>query len=379
MKILHVDINGWVYGVQRYVINFCKELNKRDGNRSIVVGASGTYLNMLKAENIEVISLREKWGKIDLDPKGWIRLYEVIKRIRPDVIHSHGTKENIISKIIAGMLGIPSIPIYHCRYRLSGSGDTDISLKRRLYEMVYLEILERYTSRFALKNIAVSQSVKDNIKRFGIPEEKIEVIYSGIELNDPAPWREKGEAANGRVKILFVGRIDENKGVLDVIRAAKIVKQRGYTFKMEFVGDGALRKECEQLVEEYGLSREISFLGYLKSPRELFLASDIFVSASYSEGFPLNIIEAMGCGLPVIATAVGGVTEIVDDRENGILIPTREVRELANALISLMEDDRLREKYGRNGRRKIEQEFGAEGMIASFVNFYHHNGIAREP
>jgi glycosyltransferase involved in cell wall biosynthesis len=379
MKILHVDINGWVYGVQRYVINFCKELNKRDGNRSIVVGASGTYLNMLKAENIEVISLREKWGKIDLDPKGWIRLYEVIKRIRPDVIHSHGTKENIISKIIAGMLGIPSIPIYHCRYRLSGSGDTDISLKRRLYEMVYLEILERYTSRFALKNIAVSQSVKDNIKRFGIPEEKIEVIYSGIELNDPAPWREKGEAANGRVKILFVGRIDENKGVLDVIRAAKIVKQRGYTFKMEFVGDGALRKECEQLVEEYGLSREISFLGYLKSPRELFLASDIFVSASYSEGLPLNIIEAMGCGLPVIATAVGGVTEIVDDRENGILIPTREVRELANALISLMEDDRLREKYGRNGRRKIEQEFGAEGMIASFVNFYHHNGIAREP
>jgi glycosyltransferase involved in cell wall biosynthesis len=378
MKILHVDINGWVYGVQRYVITFCKYLNMKEGFRCIVVGPSGTYLSTLREENIETIPLREEWAKIDLDLKGWIRLYEVIKRIRPDVIHSHGTKEHIISKIIAGMLGIPSIPIYHCRYKLSETDDAGISLKRRLYEMVYLEILERYTSRLALKNIAVSHSVKDNIKRFGIPEEKIEVIYSGIELNEPAPQMEKDEAVNGSMKILFLGRIDENKGVLDVVRAAKIVKQKGYTFEMKFVGDGPLRRECEHLVEEYGLRREITFLGYLKNVRELFLTSDIFVSASYSEGLPLNIIEAMGCGLPVIATGVGGTTEIINHGEDGIVIPMRDVRELANALISLMEDARLREKYGTNGRRRIEQEFRAEVMVASFVNFYNHNGIDGE-
>lgn len=377
MKILHVDINGWVYGVQRYVITFCKKLNMKKGYRCIVVGPSGTYLRTLREENIETIPLREQWAKIDVDPKGWMRLYEVVKRVRPDVIHSHGTKENIISKIIAGILGVPSIPIYHCRYKLSGTGDTGMCLKRRLYEMVYLEILERYTSRFAQKNIAVSHSVKDNIKRFGIPPEKIEVIYSGIELNAPPPRRGGDEAAKGMPRILFVGRIDENKGVLDVIRAANIVKQKGYNFEMKFVGDGAFRRECEHLAQEYGLSREITFLGYLKDARELFLTSDIFVSASYSEGLPLNIIEAMGCGLPVIATAVGGVTEIVDDGENGIVIPTRGVRELANALISLMVDARLREEYGRNGRRKIEQEFRAEGMIARFVNFYHYSGIGR--
>jgi glycosyltransferase involved in cell wall biosynthesis len=370
MKILHVDINGWVYGVQKYVINFCKELNKRDGYRSIVVGASGIYLKILKTENIEVIPLRGEWGKIDLDPKGWIRLFGIIEKVRPNIIHSHGTKEHIISKIIGRLLGIPSIPIYHCIHKISGSVNPRLGLKRRIYQTLYLDFLERFTSHFAYKNIAVSNSVKNNITRFGIPGEKIEVIYSGVELDDSLLRKEKVDGANGRIKILSVGRIDKNKGIADIIRVGKILKERGYDFEITFVGDGPLLGESRRLVERYRLKQQIKFSGYLEDIKQVLSSSDIFVSASYSEGLPLNIIEAMAYGLPVVVTNAGGVTEIVDDKVNGLVVKKGSPQQLKEALLLMLKNYKLRREYGRKGREKVLREFGIDRMIAQYISLY---------
>jgi glycosyltransferase involved in cell wall biosynthesis len=365
-----VDVNGWVYGVQRYVINLCKQLNKLDGYSTIVVGPSEEYLNALKEEKICAIPLREKWKKIDTHYKGWARLYRIIKEQKPHVIHCHGTKDNIITKIIGLLLRIPVVPIYHCNHRVYDSEGKRGNLRRRIYELIYLDTLERVTSFFSRKNIAVSYSVKDNIKKFGVSDMKIEVIYSGVCIDDSASRREKQNREKGRIKILSISRIEENKGILDIISAAKILKEDGRNFEINFVGDGPLVSECGQLVNEYGLNDEIKFLGYLKSTKEIYLKSDIFVSASHNEGLGLNIIEAMICGLPVVVTGVGGVPEIVDHKVNGFVVDHGDPEQLGEALLLMMKNSKLRREYGRKGREKVVGKFSMDRMIAQYISLY---------
>jgi glycosyltransferase involved in cell wall biosynthesis len=376
MNILHVDINGWVYGVQKYVINLCKEMNKRGGYRSIVVGPSGEYLEKLRNEKIHVISLQERWKRIETEPKAWLKLYQIIKRERPSIIHSHGTKENIISKLLGPLLGIPVIPIYHCSYKRLEPNGSPAGLKRKIYQTIYLDILERSTAHLSAKNVAVSHSVKDNIRLFGIPEAKIRVIHSGIDMTDFEAREATSTRPNHKTKIVSIGRIDENKGVLDILQAAKILKVRNWNFEMYLVGNGPFLEVCKRLVGEYGLDNEIRFTGYLKNIREVLLSSDIFLSASYSEGFPLNVLEAMASGLPIVATNVGGVKELVHHKQDGLLVARGSYDQLAEALISLIKNDTLIGEYGRRGREKIRQKFEIKKMVSDFLILYRQHGIA---
>ena len=378
MKIVHVDINGWVYGVQKYVINLCREMKKIDGYQSVVVGACAEYFNRLREENIDVIPLVENWRKIEFDPKICVRLYQVIKKEKPDIIHSHSTKENIACKIIGGLLKIPVIPIYHCNHKLYERKDSRVEIKRKIYETIYLDILERWTSHFSPRNIAVSHSVKDNIKRFGIPGEKIEVIYSGINENDFRSRKFNHRNAKTKVKILSISRIDENKGIFDIINAAKIIKEKGCSFEINFGGDGPLLRESKELAARSRLNEEVKFLGYVKNVQKIQEASDILVSASYSEGLPLNIIEAMAMGLTVVATNIGGVSEIIEHGKNGLMTPCKNPIVLAENLFTVIQDARLRLRYGQEARETILQKFGIRKMVNNILNLYHFLPLKRE-
>jgi len=370
MKVLNVDINGWVYGVQKYVINFCSALNKINGYQSIVVGPSGDYLRALRERNIEAISFQDTWEKIDTAPRDWVKLYRIIRGTNPDIIHSHGTKENIISKVIGLLLGIPVIPVYHCMYKQIGSNNIGLGFKRRMYEKIYLDVLERLTSGIVPKNIAVSVSVRNNMRRFGIPEGKIKVIYSGVNINEFESGRMKSIRRKNTTRIVSISRIDEGKGILDIIEAAKTMKEKNSNFTISFIGDGPRLDDYQRLVNSYKLDGEVEFVGYVKKIQDVLLRSDIFVSASYSEGFPLTVIEAMACGLPVVVTGVGGVREIVDDKVNGFVVDCGSPEELANALLVMMKNSTLRREYGRRGRDKALGEFSTDRMIPQYISLY---------
>jgi glycosyltransferase involved in cell wall biosynthesis len=370
MKVLHVDINGWIYGVQKYVINFCSALNKINGYRSMVLGPSGDYLRVLNERNIEAISFQEKWEKIDTAPRDWLEIYRIVKEISPDVIHSHGTKENIVSKITGFLLGIPVIPVYHCNYKCIGSNNIGIGFKRMMYEKIYLDVLERLTSGVVPKNIAVSCAVRNNIRRFGIPEGKIEVIYSGVNINDFERERVNSIRRKRKTRIVSISRIDEGKGIRDIIEAAKIIKEKESNFEINLVGDGHLVGDYQRLVNSYKLDGKVKFLGYMKNIREVLLTADIFVSASYSEGFPLTVVEAMACGLPVVVTGVGGVPEIVDDQVNGLVVEKGSPQQLKEALLLMMKNWKLRREYGREGREKVLEEFSIDKMLSRYISLY---------
>jgi glycosyltransferase involved in cell wall biosynthesis len=370
MNILHVDINGWIYGVQKYVINFCTALNRNSGYRSLVVGPSGDYLRVLKEKDIEAIPFQERWKKIDTAPKDWVKLYRIIKGINPDIIHSHGTKENIVSKIIGFLLGIPVVPIYHCNYKGIGSNNIGIGFKRMMYEKIYLDVLERLTSGFVPKNIAVSRAVGNNVRRFGIPEGKIEVIHSGVNVHDFEREKVNSIRQKNKIRIVSISRIDEGKGIRDIIEAAKIIRGKESNFEINLVGDGSLVGDYQRLVNSYNLDGEVKFLGYMKNIREVLLTADIFVSASHNEGLGLNIIEAMICGLPVVVTGVGGVPEIVDDKVNGFVVDHGDPEQLGEALLFMMKNSKLRREYGRKGREKVVGKFSMDRMIAQYISLY---------
>ena len=141
-----------------------------------------------------------------------------------------------------------------------------------------------------------------------------------------------------------------------------------------FIGDGKLRSELVARVRNTGLSSSIHFLGIREDVPSLLASSDLFVLPSLSEGMSNVLLEAMACGLPIVATAVGGNSDLIRDRYNGLLIPPRNPTGLQNALLELLKNDRLAQTLGNAARRTVEEHYSMERIADDYVSLYNRLG-----
>ena len=164
------------------------------------------------------------------------------------------------------------------------------------------------------------------------------------------------------------------KGHRYLIEAAAKVVAQCHSAKFLLVGEGTgeLREQAKKQIAESGLEDNVHLLGFRKDVPDLLKCFDIFVLSSISEGLPLSVVEAMGAGLPIVATDVGGLPELVDDGKNGFLVPTRDSEKLADALLTLLRDNDLRDKMGKASREIADQKFSIDNMIS------HYQGLYRE-
>jgi glycosyltransferase involved in cell wall biosynthesis len=218
--------------------------------------------------------------------------------------------------------------------------------------------------------IAVSQAVRQHARRLGVPAGRIEVIPNGVDLDAFRPAREVVRAE--RPRVAFVGRLLFNKGPQYLVAAAPLVLARHPATEFVIVGDGPLRPQLEQTVARQGLAGAFRFLGM--RPDVPALLGDptlsLFVRPSLSEGLPLTVLEAMACGLPVVATPVGGTAEVVRDGETGYLVPPRAVEPLAAAICRLLDDPAHARALGANGRALVEREYSWERIAERTVAVY---------
>jgi glycosyltransferase involved in cell wall biosynthesis len=231
------------------------------------------------------------------------------------------------------------------------------SLKNR----VFCRILKSKVFGF----IGVSESVKQNLITLGIPRRQITVVLNGTR-DFTLKFSRRQRNCQEKFTIGIVGRIAPMKGHVVLLDALRLVRRLGDDFECSIIGRGerGFVRRLENLISDYGLTGSVRWSGYVTDPNEIYGGLDVLIVPSYQEAFGLTALEGSMCGLPVIASRVGGLPEIVDDGRTGFLFPVGNHRELAEKIRELKNNKELRRKMGKAARSRALAEFSLEAMTS---------------
>ena len=222
--------------------------------------------------------------------------------------------------------------------------------------------------------IAVSEAQRRTYERLGVPPERFTTVPNGIRPRGPGPGRRAARAALGlgddQPVVMTVGRLVTMKGQRYLVDATPELVRRFPDVAVVVLGQGHLHAALTQQAASLGVAGAVRLPGHRPDARMLLDAADVFVLPSRHEGMPLAVLEAMDAALPVVATRVIGTAEVVVDGETGILVPPENATALAAALARLLADPGLRERYGREGRRRYRERFTAARMASDTLAVY---------
>jgi N-acetyl-alpha-D-glucosaminyl L-malate synthase BshA len=269
---------------------------------------------------------------------------------RCDIIHAHYA-------IPQGFVGVLIKKIKKKPLVLTVHGSDLTILSGSLFIRPVLKWVLNRTDRI----IAVSNYMKTLLVDMEVPEEKIRVIYNGVDPQAPA---EDGEG-----RVIYIGALVHQKGVDILLNSFKKIKETHPDLKLVIVGDGPERENLEGLAEKLGLTI-IEFTGYLEDLDQVFTSKSILVLPSRKEGFGIAVLEAMARGVPVVASKTGGVLEIVEDGRNGLFFSKEHPESLADAVIKLLDDSKLRARIVKGGL-KTAQGFSWDKMAEETENVYN--------
>jgi glycosyltransferase involved in cell wall biosynthesis len=212
-----------------------------------------------------------------------------------------------------------------------------------------------------------------------INTEKLMVLRNAVDLDRFKPIKNKNmrnqfNIEDDDVLILFIGHLEPFKGIFELLDGFYKINKQNRNSKLMIIGEGHQEKKVRNKVLEYQINEAVIFTGKI-SPEEIqnyYQMADIFVLPSYTEGLPLVVVEAMACGLPIVASCVGGIPEVVENNENGFLIPPRNVGELKTKLEQLIVDQDLREKFGNKSLKIVNENFNIEYKVKKMINLYEN-------
>jgi glycosyltransferase involved in cell wall biosynthesis len=220
--------------------------------------------------------------------------------------------------------------------------------------------------------VAVSQAVKDySCVNLAIRPEQVRVIYNGVDLTEFSPDGHNGRSPhNGRTVIGMAARFSAEKNHDGLLTAAAELARRGVDFELRLAGEGGLRPQCKKRAAALGIAERVRFLGMVEDVPRFLDDLDVFVLPSLREGLPMTILEAMAMGVPVVATGIAGVPEVVRHGENGLLVPPGDPTALADALACLAGDEPLRRRLGRNALVTVREGFSVALTARRLERFY---------
>jgi glycosyltransferase involved in cell wall biosynthesis len=227
--------------------------------------------------------------------------------------------------------------------------------------------LQRFAFSMAHKVVANSTAAANAVAGEGVPAERIEVIRNGLDIS-AIPGRQRAREAVRTIVIVANLRAEKRHEVL--LSAMRTVTARHPDARLLIVGAGPRRRALQALAADWGLTSFVQFLGHQDDVGAALAAADIFALASRSEASPNALIEAMAAGLPAVATAVGGVPEIVSDGETGLLVPVDDAAAFARALLRLMDEPALAARMGAAARRRAIERHSFDRMTAAFEQLY---------
>ncbi|MGE6515584.1 glycosyltransferase family 4 protein [Lysinibacillus sphaericus] len=349
-----------VGGAQKHVEALAIKLKQDAHEVTIVTGLYDESLWRLQDEEINVISIPAMQRALHLskDIQALWQLRSALKIIKPDVIAAHSSKAGAIGRIVGRFLRIPTVFTAH-----SWSFTDGVPSKKKL---MYRQ-LEKTVQPLTTTIITVSEYDRKLALTKGIaPVHKLTTIHNGIEQLSECVTQSKNSLEYPL--IMMVARFEVPKRQDALLEA--LIELTEVPWRIQFIGDGSRRPALEKYVADKGFTDRVAFLGNQTEVTELLARSQIFVLLSDWEGLPISIIEAMRAGLPIIATNVGGVRELVTDNVNGYLIDRDDKELLKQRMTQLLTDETLRQKMGDASERRFLRNFTFSPMYQKTLYVY---------
>jgi len=365
IKVLHLVSSGGFFGAERVILNLASQQNS-----GLVTGWVGA-INNKHNPHLEIIDAAQKSGfknvifdsnsPIDLNLISSIKKF--LKENKIDILHTHNYKSDITGFLATLNTKVKWVATMH--------GWTSTDPKIRWYES-----LDRFVLKFARKIICVSANNSERLLKQGVDQIKVAIIDNGINVAkfDLIRSNQNLKTAlgidNKDIVVCIVGRLSKEKGHKILLKAISSIIPQYPNLKCLVVGDGPLMTNLQELSESLRISRHLIFTGNRQDVADIYKICDILVNASYTEGLPMTILEAMAAKVTVIATKVGAVPQVIRNGESGVLLEAGDPDTLSQAIISLIKDAQKRTTMAQHAYNDVCSQYGEQRMAENYKNLY---------
>ncbi|MCQ2435876.1 MAG: glycosyltransferase family 4 protein [Clostridia bacterium] len=374
IKILYILTDTNVGGAGLLTVSLIRRLDSTAFDVSVAVPRGSALVPLLRdaradAEIIETLTGRDR----SFELAAIRELKRIIKRVKPDIVH---TNASLSGRIAAVSAGVPSV-IYtrHCAFA------------NKEYMMSYpAKIINGFISRrYSTRVIATADVAREKLIEIGVPDDMITVIVNGAEQfptldsRECAVERDRLGIAGDDFVVYTAARLEEYKGYRYIIGAARILKEKCPCVRFVCIGDGSMRAELESLSVDLD---NIMFLGFCGEPYRICNIADVCLSCSYgAETTSLAISEGMSLGKPQIVTRSGGYSQLIDDGVDGICIEPQSAEAVAESVIQLYNNEKLRRQLGNAAKEKYLSALSADRMACDVTEIYleeykKHSGVS---
>ncbi len=365
VNILHIIDSGGLYGAEMVLLTLAAG-QKDMGCRPVVasIGSRGEKTKPLEAraqrQGIEIIPFRFRNGPNVLGAWEILR-YAHARRIQ--VLHAHGYKADILLGFIPKKLRrLPVVSTVH------GWTGIEPFSKIRLYEC-----LDGLSLRHMDAVSVVNENMLNHPRLKNLPQEMVYVIRNGIpnlDVNKPLPDDEITEFSRQGFTIVSIGRLSKEKGHEYLLQALSLLLTKGVDARLLIIGEGHERFHLEEIVRRLDLATRVMLPGYRQDAWRYLARCNVFVLSSLTEGLPITLLEAMQMGIPVVATAVGGIPSLIKTPDTGILVPPRSPHNLAESIADIYNDNITASQMAQMARKFVYRECSVGRMCQSYMELY---------
>jgi glycosyltransferase involved in cell wall biosynthesis len=366
MFSLHIDTQRAWRGGQRQVLLTVLGLRER-GHRAVLIAHPQGELMRRALEGHDLLKLAPR-SEVDLH-SAW-HLGRIIKDLRPDIVHAHDPHAVAVASLALS-------------FRRSASGPALLASRRVAFHLKP-NAFSRWKYRQVDCFIAASESIRHVLVHDGIDPSRVTMVYEGIEVD-----RVQAEPVANIHSELWLpthapivgatAALTHEKGHRHLIDAAAIVVREVPDARFVILGEGDLRPSLERQTRELRLEKHVLLPGFRADVLAFIRGFDIFVMPSLAEGLGTSLLDAMAAGKPIVATSTGGIPEVVADGETGLLVPVRDDKALAQAIVRLLKDQALRERMGQQALVRVRKLFSADRMVEETLAVYRaHAGSHHE-
>jgi glycosyltransferase involved in cell wall biosynthesis len=373
IRILHIHTLPIVSGSGINTFLSMQGMDKTLYEVDLACAPGGRLIPLVEENHMEVRTFKNMVQPLRpfKDTLALIDLTAFLRKNPYHIVHTHNSKAGFLGRLAAKLVGVPVIV-----HTVHGFAFHD---EEPLWRQMLFRNLERLASRWSDRMIFISQPLIDwALKDHIVGEDKIAKIYSGIQLDKFHPVkseekdriRSKWSLQKEEAVVGIVSKLWEGKGHTVLIEAFKLLKEKIKDAKLVIVGEGYLYDELFRRVGNNGLRDSVLFTGFQMDVSEIIATFDVAVLPSFFEGMGRVILEAMAMEKPIVASRVGGIPDLIDQGINGLLVRPGDARELADALERVLSDNGLAKKLGKEGRKKIKDQFSADVMVRSIEKLY---------
>lgn len=366
-RILYIVTLAWWGGSQRYVFDVAQAA-KEQGHTVAVMTQEGELTDRLIASGIEVLIVPEFERNVDVlvEVRAFFRVFNFIRSFRPDVLHVNSSKAAGIGGLSARILGVPRI--------IFTAHGWAFNENRPNWQKAIIWLAHYATILLADTTICVSKSIAHGARNMPLIQNRLIVIHNGVEAGACLTREEARFLLAPHISFpIWIGCVAElhpNKRLDTLVRAFANIADAYPDVTLMLIGGGSERVMLEELVRHLDLESRVRLRGHMENASAYLAALDIFVLPSRTEALGYVLLEAGLAGLPVAASNVGGIPEIVEDGRTGMLFPSGDVESLETSLRAYLESPELRLRMGRALKEHVEMHFSKERMVRSTLSLY---------